>query len=274
MAIPSDFQFSQASLQDFVDCRRRFYYRHIQRLSWPALEAEPALANEQWMKQGADFHQMVHRYILGIPAERLTGSAPGGNLAQWWENFLQAMPIDREQQLFSEQLLSTVLDGHRLVAKYDLIAIDQQGSYHIFDWKTSRSPAPRERMAARLQTKVYPYVLAQAGKGLAGSKIDPDNIEMRYWYVQRPEQPEVFSYSQEQLSADEGYIQSLMTEISSLGEIEDFPLAPDPKHCRFCVYRSLCDRGEAAGELVEDEFKSPAVEDFDLDFDQIEEIEF
>ncbi|MEN8242674.1 MAG: PD-(D/E)XK nuclease family protein [Chloroflexota bacterium] len=274
MAIPSDFQFSQASLQDFVDCRRRFYYRNIQRLAWPALEAEPALANEQWMKQGADFHQMVHRFILGIPAERLTQSAAGGNLAQWWEDFLGAMPVERSQQLFSEQMLSTELDGKRLVAKYDLIAIEEGGMIQIFDWKTSRKPAPRERMAARLQTRVYPYVLAQAGQRLAGAPIGPKNIEMHYWYASRPEQPEVFSYSQEQFQADESYLQGLITEISALGEIDDFPLAGDAKPCRFCVYRSLCDRGEAAGELGEDEFEVTPGEDFDFDFEQIEEIEF
>ena len=94
MAIPNDFQFSQASLQDFTDCRRRFYYRYVQRRAWPALEAEPALANEQWMQQGTDFHQLVHRYVLGIPAERLTQSARG-NLAVWWTSFLAQVPFEQ-----------------------------------------------------------------------------------------------------------------------------------------------------------------------------------
>ena len=44
--------------------------------------------------------------------------------------------------------------------------------------------------------------------------------------------------------------------------------------CRFCTYRSLCERGRA-GPLdlldIEDELED---EDFELDFDQIAEIEF
>ena len=66
------------------------------------------------------------------------------------ENFINAMPVDQTHNLFSEQLLSAKLDGWRLVAKYDLIAVDQEGTLQIFDWKTSRRPAPRERMASRL----------------------------------------------------------------------------------------------------------------------------
>ena len=129
-------------------------------------------------------------------------------------------------------------------------------------------------MSARLQTKVYPYVLAKGGTQLTGAAIDPEKIEMRYWYVNRPELPEVFAYSKKQIQADEKTIQDLITEICSLGEIDDFPLTENPRHCRFCVYRSLCDRGEAAGELVEDDFEAATIEDFDLDFDTIEEIEF
>jgi RecB family exonuclease len=274
MAIPSDFQFSQASLQDFADCRRRFYYRFIRRLSWPALEAEPALENERLMKQGADFHQMVHRFILGISADRLQPPAERGKLALWWENFIRVMPVDKSQHLYSEQLLSADLDGRRLVAKYDLIAIDPAGTLHIFDWKTSLKPPPRERMAARMQTKVYPFVLAHGGQRLAGSSIRPENIKMSYWYANRPDQPEVFSYSQEQLAADEGFLQNLIAEIDSLNEIEDFPLIVEDNRCKYCVFRSLCDRGKSAGEMIEIELDLTPVQDFDLDFHQIEEIEF
>ncbi len=40
MALPSDFQFSQSSLQDYVDCPWRFYLRYIRQLAWPAIVAE------------------------------------------------------------------------------------------------------------------------------------------------------------------------------------------------------------------------------------------
>jgi hypothetical protein len=45
--LPLDFQFSQGSLQDYVDCRRRFQLRYLDQLAWPAVEAEPLLEHEQ-----------------------------------------------------------------------------------------------------------------------------------------------------------------------------------------------------------------------------------
>jgi hypothetical protein len=52
-------------------------------------------------------------------------------------------------------------------------------------------------------------------------------------------------------------------------------LTPDARQCRFCKYRSLCERGVKAGflEELEDEVESP---DFEatLDLEQIAEVEF
>ena len=61
--LPPNFQFSQGSLQDFVDCRRRFQLRYIQGVAWPALQTEPAMENERSMQQGARFHHLVHQHL-------------------------------------------------------------------------------------------------------------------------------------------------------------------------------------------------------------------
>ena len=71
MANLNDFQFSQASLQDFQDCRRRFYLKYVEKLGWPAIEAEPALLNEELMQQGADFHRLVHQFFLAYTDQEL-----------------------------------------------------------------------------------------------------------------------------------------------------------------------------------------------------------
>jgi hypothetical protein len=57
MAINPEFQFSQSSLQDYVECSRRFELRYIERLRWPALQSEPVLEQERHMQQGQRFHQ-------------------------------------------------------------------------------------------------------------------------------------------------------------------------------------------------------------------------
>jgi hypothetical protein len=75
MRLPADFRFSPSSLQDYVDCPRRFLLRHVQQVAWPALVAEPALENERRMRLGAAFHRLVRQHFLGIPPA-LSGADP------------------------------------------------------------------------------------------------------------------------------------------------------------------------------------------------------
>lgn len=85
MSLPDDFVFSQSSLQDFADCRRRFQLRYIQRLQWPALKAEPALENERLMQLGARFHRLVQQYLTGLPLPQLAALAgEDESLERWW----------------------------------------------------------------------------------------------------------------------------------------------------------------------------------------------
>ena len=79
MALTDNFQYSQASLQDFVDCRRRFQLRYLQRRPWPAVESEPVLENERTMREGAECHHMIQQNLLGIPAERLSTRLAAGD---------------------------------------------------------------------------------------------------------------------------------------------------------------------------------------------------
>src|SRR5512134_3855445 len=79
---------SQSSLQDYVDCARRFQLRYIERLSYPAVESEPALENEKHLQEGEYFHRLVQQYLIGIPAEQVAKLANTPNLQRWWENFL------------------------------------------------------------------------------------------------------------------------------------------------------------------------------------------
>ncbi len=85
MTLPDDFKFSQNNLQDYVECARRFELRHIERLKWPAVEAEPIAERERYMQQGADFHRMIQQHILGIPVDVLSDAVNDDNLRRWWD---------------------------------------------------------------------------------------------------------------------------------------------------------------------------------------------
>jgi len=278
-SLPPDFQFSQASLQDYADCPRRFQLRYVERVDWPAHETEPALENERHLQQGAAFHRLVHQHLLGIPEERLARAAADADLRRWWHNYLTRGPEDLPASRHPEIVLSAPLGDYRLVAKYDLVTVDPSAMLRagpgrqavILDWKTSRRRPNRKYLAERLQTKVYPYLLVLAGDHLNGGQpLAPEQVEMVYWFADFPEDPARFPYSSAQYEADEAYLTSLVGQIGS----PPYPRTTDERNCRYCRYRSLCQRGVEAGPL--DEMEDELTQDFDisLDFEQIAEIEY
>ena len=278
MILPSDFQFSQGSLQDFVDCRRRFQLRYLLRQSWPAVPSEPVLELERYMQQGARFHRMLQQHQLGLPVERLAPMALDEDLSRWWENYLLFSQGGGLQALtgigaryYPEIALTSPFGSYRLLAKLDLLAVTSQGHALILDWKTARKRPRRQWLADRLQTRVYPYLLLQAGAFLnGGTPFLPEQVEMVYWFADFPDQPERFQYSAQAFQADGDYLAELVATIQRLSA-EEYSLTTNVRHCAYCVYRSLCDRGGKAGLL--DEFDTPEEAPL-LDFDQISEIEF
>jgi len=276
MTLPTDFQFSQGSLQDYVDCPRRFQLRYTQRLAWPAVEAEPPLENERHLQQGAAFHRLIHQHMLGLSPERLSSTIADEELSRWWHNYLESALADLPASLYPEVVLSAPVSVHRMIAKYDLIAITTRQRAVIVDWKTSRKRPRRKWLAERLQTKVYPYLLVRAGSHLnEGQPFQPEQVEMVYWFANFPEDPERFPYDAAQYDADGAYLASLVEEIKGLGD-EDFPLTVQERRCRYCPYRSWCQRGVRAGALDEAEDELEWDDDFEiaLDFEQIAEIEY
>ncbi|MCB2180093.1 PD-(D/E)XK nuclease family protein [bacterium] len=274
MAMKDKLVFSQASLQDYLDCKRRFYYRYIEHLSWPAVEAEPVMENEQRMIQGANFHQLVNQYYLGIPEDLLCEMAKTANVATWWEHFIAETPVSRQGKVYTEKLVSYHLNESRLVAKFDLISRGEDGKIRIYDWKTSQKRPHREYVAVRMQTRVYPYLAAQTARQLfPGGVVEPEQIEMVYWYVNFPREPEIFKYSTAEMERDEKLLQETIAEVLKLEGREDFPLTDNVKQCQYCVYRSLCDRGSGAGDWESFDPEFAGSEDIQINFDEIEEIQ-
>lgn len=265
---------SQSSLQDYVDCARRFQLRYMDRLVYPANESEPALENEKHQHEGEFFHRLVQQYLIGIPAERVGKIANSLNLQRWWENFLSQNDIQSlrgRADLHTETTLSAPLGGYRLVAKYDLIAT-VDGKAVIYDWKTYRKRPRDEWLAARMQTRVYRALLVHAGAHLNnGVAFEPEQIEMMYWFADFPNEPARFVYTSAQYKRDWDLLIKLTDEIQAASS---FQLTDDRTKCLFCTYRSYCERGIGAGDVDQAEAEMEAEESFDVNFEQIGEIAF
>ncbi|HVM71654.1 MAG TPA: PD-(D/E)XK nuclease family protein [Anaerolineales bacterium] len=271
--LPHSFTFSQSSLQDYFDCPRRFQLRYIEHLAWPAIETEPVQEYERRQQAGQLFHRMVQQHMVGLPEDKLTRLANSPDLSRWWGNYLGYKFELSGYVKYTELTLAAPVGSHRLLAKYDLVAMLPGKKALIFDWKTSHKRPRDEWMAVRMQTRVYRSLLVQAGAFLnESSPILPEQIEMIYWYADFPSEPTRFPYQTAQYRRDWDMLTHLIDEITNQ---HTFPLTGDEKKCAFCPYRSYCDRGGKAGTWEEAEAeKELADPDFNLNFEQIAEIEF
>lgn len=277
MTIPANFQFSQNCLQDYVNCPRLFELRYLLRCHWPALQSEPVLEMEHHLEQGSRFHQLVHQHSLGIPVDQLIELAQDAELQRWWENFMQNAPYKAlPEHRLPEYTLTSAFANYRIIAKYDLIAIEADQRAVIMDWKTARRKPSRRHLKERLQTHLYPFLLVEAGANLNGSRsIRPEQIEMIYWFTDFPDEPEHFIYNQAEYQSDRAYLLQLIQEIENHKEGQ-FLSTSSEQSCLFCNYRSLCNRGAQAGDWqTQEEESQPVAENaLEIDFYQIGEIEF
>jgi len=264
-----EFVFSQSALQDYADCPRRFELRYLLDVRWPAQETAQALQYEAGQQKGQAFHHLAHQHALGVPAEALTPTITDDELRVWWQRYLNWQATNLPAERHPELTLTASIGEWMLMAKYDVVAKLADETVLIVDWKTGR-PQKRDSLANRMQTLVYPFVLAKAGDWLNGNQpISPDRIRFLYWFAETGETVE-FQLTSETLQQTEARMTSLLQEITASS---CFELTTVERRCRFCSYRSLCERGETPGNLdeLEDE-ETPG--SFSLDLDSIEEISF
>jgi hypothetical protein len=277
VSLPADFLFSQSALQYYVDCPRRF--------EWPALETRQAREQEEQARQGRDFHHLLHQQAMGVPVEALEATIDDETTLRWWRSCLGWQEHHLPATRHAELVLSTPLAGRRLMARYDLVARMEDGGLLIVDWKTGRMPRAA-LLAGRMQTIVYPYVLASAGGWLSAGRLDntktispemirpdemirPEMIRMIYWFAEEGRTIE-FGYDEERRRQAE---ERLATIIGEIGARSEFAPTTDERACRFCRYRSFCERGVEAGDLSELN-EAEADESITLDLDELEEIAF
>jgi CRISPR/Cas system-associated exonuclease Cas4 (RecB family) len=272
--LPEGFQFSQNNLQDYVDCPRRFQLRYVLMQPWPGLITGSPLDFEQHWRRGRDLHHLAHQHALGIDAKTLEESIADERLKRWWQTFLHHPPPDLPQTTQSpEVVLTAPLAGYRLLAKIDLLAAEPGQRLVVVDWKTVHRPPPRAVLVQRLQTRVYRFLAVEAGAAFNdGQRPQPEQVQMVYWFAQREGATQRFPYDTDQHTADGKYLVDLIKDITAQ-TAATWQLTHDERHCRFCNYRSLCERGVTAGRFqdLDDDLELPELE---IDLEQIAEVEF
>lgn len=250
MLLADNFIFSQNSLQNYVDCKRRFYLKEILQLQWPVLESEPTRMQEERTALGAEFHLLCNQYFSGVPELAIRESLESPEILQWWDAFIR-LGLLPTPQLRPEKAITVPFLDYRLTVHYDLLSSDQDEHYIIYDWKTNLKQPQRATLGKRMQTIIYPMVLQMFCEIKNTGNSRPENIKMIYWYTVFPEHPIEFQYDQATYTSQKSELANLITEITRNG-MDDFYLTEKLWHCKFCQYRSYCNRGEKAGEFTEE----------------------
>ena len=270
-------QLNQSSLQDFLDCPRRFQLKVIEGLSLPAAYSEPIGKFEKSTLLGNRFHLVCQQFFSGVDPILLENSLSDPDLQAMWDNFLPYGKSLLKYRIYPEPLLSISFLNNKLIAKDDLVVEINPEKFLIIDWKTAVMKPSRSKLDKRLQTHLYPFIFSQAGNDLfPETHISPAYIEMHYWYPLASEHEEVFPYSEDKNTEVKIDLDQIVGKINSyISEGFEFQLTDDHTVCQYCVFRSLCNRGTSAGSFE----KSPAIDHEDLtnvqfDIDQVSEIEY
>ncbi|HEY9766271.1 MAG TPA: PD-(D/E)XK nuclease family protein, partial [Chroococcales cyanobacterium] len=164
---------SAHNLREFDRCPRAFALRYKVNRFWPAPDPVPS----KRMELGQAFHQVVHQKFLGL--DPMIENYP--DLEALWQkyNFSSYSRSVDNQRVWSEQNLHVTLDGVGFLARFDRLVRDKE-DWTILDWKTGKLDPIK--LAGDWQTKLYPFVLAEAGSVLnEGKRVDPSRIKMIYW---------------------------------------------------------------------------------------------
>ncbi len=269
-------QLNQSNLQDYLDCPRRFELNVLKGKSWPAATTRPLSAIEHSIHQGNHFHKICQQYFTGISPSLIRKSLNDPDLVEMWDAFLPYANSIKGNQIYFEQLLHIPFKNHRLLAKFDLIVRFPE-KYLIIDWKTSPKKPPLPVQSDRVQTYLYPYIFTLAGADLFNTDlIDPNAVNLSYWYPLSSEPEMSFSYSFEEHSEVQIKLDDIINKIDiSRSTKTDFPLTADLSKCQFCSYRSLCDRGSRAGEFeLFSDLDEIDENDFQIDIEHVTELEF
>lgn len=271
------FDYSQNKLHDYLECPRRFELRYLLQRIWPAVHSEPVLALEEQINNGKTFHLMAQQFFSGISPEDIRNQIENKKISDWWNPFIPFAGAFTKTSCQPEVLISSKINDASFVGVFDLLVYSPREKMTIIDWKTNQSKPSRKILEQHIQTRLYPLLLTLGGKQWNdGDQIQPDQIEMIYWFTNYPDEPETFLYSEQSYQTDLLFIKELVDKVEKTKPGE-FHLTDHQYRCKFCNYRSLCDRGTTPGtesetEALDLQYLYEVVEEIDMT--QIGEIAF
>lgn len=226
---------SATSLRDWARCERRYAFSRLERRSWPA--PRPTAAD---LELGSRFHQLAHWHAQGDDPRPLLAGEP--RLNAWYQRYRASAYSRRGPGVWSEQALAMPFQDGRLMATFDRV-LREGDFWTIVDWKTGKVPKDPNRLAQDWQTRLYPFLLAEAAAALPEGPegaIVPERVAMVYVYV---ETGAVFNFAHDAEShqATRRALEETLDAIRRRRGARDWaPTGKAAGACRTCPYEGLC----------------------------------
>lgn len=233
------FIFTQNNLQSYLDCPRQFELRFLLKQECPPASTTAQAASRHFAELGTQFHELVHRHLIGIPVEDTLNHYNDPQIQTWWQHFDSLNPLPGNiAQKCPELTISCSIERYRLLAKLDLAVVTTDQRVLIFEWKTSPNLPNPQILKSRLQSRLYPLVLSKMSR-MGSLDFSPDQVSMIYWFANQPERAVIFQYSTTQMIADQKYLIQLIDEISSI-PFGEFKKTRNMRKCQYCDFFLLC----------------------------------
>ena len=228
---------SRGRLETFRACQRRFQLRYLEKLPWPT----PPLADplSKAAERGKAFHQLLAQHFQGFePA-----SGDDEQLGEWWRTFQRLGPRLPEGDRLAELTLTVPIGELQLTGRFDLV-IRTPDHLYLYDWKTERQPRSTHLLKEDWQTKLYLLLAVIGSPALGGKSYRPEQVSLTYWFVQAPEQPITFRYSQNEYLDHYKELGQLVGQLETLHneQLDIWPLTENLNYCQQCAYHIYCGR--------------------------------
>ena len=240
---------SRGRLQTFLACQRQFQLRYVAHTAWPTLRE--AGESAELIAKGEQFHQLLQRHFLGMATPPEVLAALPEEVQTWWRTFAQHGPQLKEGQRPLPELTLTVGVGElSLLGRFDLLVVGDD-LVRIYDWKTGQ-PRPAAVLRQDWQTKLYMALVVEGGRALQRPSLPPEQVQMTYWYAQRPRESVTLRYTAEEHGRNWAEIQQLVGRIErQLEHTSPWPLTENHATCQTCAYRTYCGRVELPALLAQ-----------------------
>ncbi|MGH3088381.1 MAG: ATP-dependent helicase [Rubrobacteraceae bacterium] len=243
--LPASETHSPSSLMDFEVCPRRYYHTHV------FLVPDLFLRGGESRDYGTAFHAWIESGMQGDPPsgpespekpEESPGCAPKVPLRETeYGKKVSTYPLHEGHEppasgpvRMVEVPFTIEVDGSEIKGRIDAIFVDEDGTFHIIDWK---SGWPNDSYKKRLQLPIY---------ALAANKlwnVPPENIRLAY----------VFAGGEKvSIEIGENFLEEAGEKVRRLlGEIRVGRFEPTPSKyaCKFCPVFGIgiegCPKSEA-----------------------------